>query len=118
MQHAVRFPLRLSPTLSPSAKYSSTSPRNMPKPRFLPTSLIFSIGASTMVPIFIRNAAAVSSTESKEKFYAKALHILTETEMPVVPLYLGTEYCLLQKKVRHFPLNILGQLPLRGVTLE
>ena len=50
--------MKVSPGRSMLTKYSSTSPSVGPKPR-LPTSRTFSSGASTMVPMFIRSAAAV-----------------------------------------------------------
>lgn len=67
---------------------------------------------------FVRQAATAGSIEARERLYAKAQHILTETEMPVIPLYINTQFCLVNKKVRHFPLNALGFMPFRSVSLE
>jgi oligopeptide transport system substrate-binding protein len=67
---------------------------------------------------FVRQAATVKSVDAREKLYAKAQHILTETEMPVIPLYLNTQFCLVSPKIHHFPLNALGFMPFRAVTIE
>jgi oligopeptide transport system substrate-binding protein len=67
---------------------------------------------------FVRQAATTPSVESREKLYAKAQHILTETEMPVVPLFLNTQFCLVNRKIRNFPLNPLGFMPFKGVSVE
>jgi len=66
----------------------------------------------------VRQAATAGSTDLREKLYAKAQHILTETEMPVIPLYINTQFCLVSKRVKHFPLNAMGFMPFRDVTLE
>ena len=67
---------------------------------------------------FVRQAATVKSIDAKEKLYAKAQHILTETEMPVIPLYLNTQFCLVSPKIHHFPINPLGFMSFRSVTIE
>jgi oligopeptide transport system substrate-binding protein len=67
---------------------------------------------------FVRQAATAGSIDSREKLYAKAQHILTETEMPTIPLYINTQFCLVSKRIKHFPMNALGFMPFRSVTLQ
>ena len=52
--------MNVSPGRSRLTKYSSTSPSSGPK-RLLPTSRTFTIGASTMVPMFMRCWRAMRS---------------------------------------------------------
>jgi oligopeptide transport system substrate-binding protein len=67
---------------------------------------------------FVKQAAVSSSIDQREKLYAKAQHILTETEMPVIPLFLNTQYSLVNRRVHNFPLNAMGLMPFRSVVIE
>ena len=54
----------------------------------------------------------------REKAYAKAQHILTDKEMPVVPLYADSQIFVVQKKVKNFPFSPLRLFNLKGVFIE
>jgi oligopeptide transport system substrate-binding protein len=67
---------------------------------------------------FVRRAAIDSSVEKRERTYAKAQHILTEEEIPVVPLLMKKRFFLLNERVHGLYSNILNHLVLKEASLE
>ncbi len=66
----------------------------------------------------VQKAAIADQTEAREKLYARAQHILTEEELPLISLYVRTNYVLVQKNVRDFPVNIMNMLPFQGIHFQ
>jgi oligopeptide transport system substrate-binding protein len=67
---------------------------------------------------FLFSAMHSTSQDSKDKFFAKAQHVLNDEEMPVLPLFANSYGILIQKRVKDFPVNGFKLAPLYGVTFQ
>ncbi len=65
-----------------------------------------------------RQAAQEQVSEKRERIYSKALHTLTEEEIPVLPLVIGKQYYLVKSRVHSLYSNILNHLVLKEASLE
>lgn len=66
----------------------------------------------------VEKAAVQLSREDRKKLYSKAQAILTEVDVPVVPIYAGVNHLLIANRVKNFPVNSLGRFPLKKVQLQ
>lgn len=56
--------------------------------------------------------------EKRREIYLKAQKILTEDDVPVIPIYSGVGHLLLSERVQNFPVNPLEHFEFKGVTLK
>jgi oligopeptide transport system substrate-binding protein len=55
----------------------------------------------------VERAASESDPAARRQLYAEAQRILVEKDVPVVPLYSGMTFFLINERVRNFPVNTL-----------
>ncbi|MDZ4676864.1 MAG: peptide ABC transporter substrate-binding protein [Oligoflexia bacterium] len=67
---------------------------------------------------YVRLASQEMNIEKRERAYAKALHTLSEEEIPVVPLIMRKQYYLVNGRVHGLYSNILNHLILKEASLE
>jgi oligopeptide transport system substrate-binding protein len=67
---------------------------------------------------FVKKAANSIESFRRERFYSKAQHVLTEEDMPVIPLYTRTQFVLVSKGVKNYPVNIMRLMPFKGVAMK
>lgn len=66
----------------------------------------------------VRKAASVVDPSERKELYSEAQQILTETEVPVLPVYADVENLLVSSRVNHFPYNSVGLYPYKGVEIQ
>lgn len=65
----------------------------------------------------VHQAGQISNPEKRAALYHKALKILTEEEVPVIPLHSGARQYLISERVLNYPLNPINQLIFRHTQL-
>lgn len=56
--------------------------------------------------------------DKRRDFYSKAQKILTEEDVPVIPIYSSVSHILLSDRVQNFPVNSIEHYQFKGVTLK
>ncbi len=66
----------------------------------------------------IEAAASSLDKEKRREIYKEAQKLLTETEVPVVPVFSDVRPILLSERVQNFPLNSINRWILKGVSFK
>ncbi len=66
----------------------------------------------------IKRAVSVDKKDDRRELYAKAQQILTEDEVPVIPIYSGVSHILVNERVKNYPMNVMGRRKFKGVVLK
>ena len=66
----------------------------------------------------IEKGAAEQDKTKRREIYAQAQKILTEDDVPVVPMFSDVRPILLNPRLEHFPLNSLNKWELKDVTIK
>lgn len=73
---------------------------------------------STKFDDLIMKAAGAIERETRKAIYAQAQKLMTEDDVPVIPLYAGTNHLLVSKRVKNYPINIMERYEYKGVELQ
>lgn len=66
----------------------------------------------------IEEGASRLDKEKRRELYDRAQKLLTETDVPVFPIYSMVAHILISKRLQNFPVNSMGKFPLKGVTFQ
>lgn len=66
----------------------------------------------------VAEGASTIDKEKRRQIYSEAQKILTENEVPVIPIYSTVGHLLLSERVENFPNNSIEHYALKGVTLK
>lgn len=66
----------------------------------------------------VADAASTLDKEKRRQLYSEAQKILTEEDVPVIPIYSTVGHILLSDRVQNFPVNSIEHYSLKGVTLK
>ncbi|MGE4131714.1 MAG: peptide ABC transporter substrate-binding protein [Bdellovibrionales bacterium] len=66
----------------------------------------------------VAQGASTLDKEKRRKIYSEAQKILTEDDVPVVPIYSTVGHILLSDRVQNFPVNAIEHYLFKGVTLK
>ncbi len=66
----------------------------------------------------IKKAVSVDKKEERRELYSKAQKILTEQDVPVIPIYSGVSHLLINKRVQNYPMNVMGRRKFKEVVLK
>ena len=67
---------------------------------------------------FIRAASLLPNGGKRFMLYKKAQQILTEEEVPVIPIYSMQSHRLIHRRVVHFPFNVMDRIQFKKVVLH
>ena len=66
----------------------------------------------------IARAVGLGSEKLRRQVYSKAQKILTEQEVPVVPIYASVSHALISPRVVNFPFNSMQRYIFKGISLK
>ncbi len=66
----------------------------------------------------VKKARSLPNGKQRFMLYQKAQRILTEEDVPVIPIYSSRSHFLVSDRVKHFPLNTMSQILFQYVTLH
>ena len=66
----------------------------------------------------VERAARELNKEERKALYSKAQVLLTEIEVPAVPIYSGVAHLMVNRRVEQFPVNTLNRMPFKKVILK
>jgi oligopeptide transport system substrate-binding protein len=66
----------------------------------------------------VAEAARTLDHDKRRKLYSELQQLLTEEDVPVLPIYSGVYHVLLSSRVENFPLSSLQRWVFKGVTLK
>ena len=65
----------------------------------------------------VERAAAELDPEARKQAYEQAQEILTEQDVPIIPVYVYASNMLVSKRLKNFPVNEMKQFPLKDVEI-
>ena len=66
----------------------------------------------------IMKAAGAVDRDSRKMIYTEAQRLLTEEDVPVIPLYAGVNTLLVSPRVENYPINVMERYEYKGVRLK
>lgn len=66
----------------------------------------------------INQAVSITDRQERRKIYSQAQQILTEEEVPVMPIYSMVNQLLIADRVQNFPVNPMSRFIYKGVSLK
>ena len=66
----------------------------------------------------INKAVSITNKDVRRKLYSQAQKVLTEQDVPVIPVFSMVNQLLISDRVQGLPLNSLSRFIFRGVTLK
>jgi oligopeptide transport system substrate-binding protein len=66
----------------------------------------------------IEQGATQMDKEKRRAIYQQAQKLLTETDVPVIPLFSDVRPILLNERIQNFPVNALNRWILKGVSIK
>lgn len=68
--------------------------------------------------LYVSKSALASSPEDRRKAFAKAQHVITEEEIPILPLIVHAQNYSVQKRVKNFYPDVTRNFSLRDIVIE